>query len=85
MLRFGVYLVGLLLVLVAVYVLLTQTGLAAILPAGLIAVALLLLLGIGLMRAPPDLHHDHHDHVEGEVVETRQRVGDTEIRRTRLP
>lgn len=80
--RFGVYIAGLLLVLVAVYLLLTQTGLSAVIPVGLIAIALLLLLGFGIMRAAHTV--DEHP-IEGrEIVETRQQVGDTEVRRSKL-
>jgi uncharacterized membrane protein len=82
MIRFGVYLVGLVLVLAAIWVLLTQTGLAAIVPVGIIAVALLILLGIGIMRGAATIE-EHPIHAN-EVVETRQQVGDTEIRRSKL-
>ncbi|MCA1814247.1 MAG: hypothetical protein LC624_09915 [Halobacteriales archaeon] len=83
MMRFAVYLVGLLLVLAAIWVLLTQTGLAAIVPVGVIAVALLVLLGVGIMRGAMTIDEHHHD-MPREVVETRQQVGDTEVRRSKL-
>lgn len=82
MMRFAVYLVGLLLVLVAIWVLLTQTGVTAVVGTGVIAVALLIVLGLGIMRGAGTIH-EHHD-LPRESVETRQRVGDTEIRRREL-
>ena len=90
--QFAIYMVGLLVVLAAVYVLLTMTGVSAVVPVGILAVVLLVLLGIGIMRASHTVPRD--DHVtttrevhgtapRGEVVE--RRYGDTEIRRRELP
>jgi hypothetical protein len=78
MVRALVYLLGLVVVLVAVWLLLTQTFVAAVLPFGIAVVVLLILLGIGLMRMPPSERLPH------EITETRQRVGDTELRRSKL-
>jgi len=82
MIRFGIYLIGLLLVISAIWVLLTQTGLTAVAGTGVIAVALLILLGLGIMRGAGTI--DEHPMNANEVIETRQQVGDTEIRRSKL-
>lgn len=85
MLRFGIYLVGLLLVLAAVWVLFTMTGVSDFVPLAVLAVVMLALLGIGVMRAAHTVdEHPPHPAAGREVVETRQRVGDTEIRRSKL-
>lgn len=84
-LRFAVYLVGLLIVLAAVYLLLTTTGVTAYVPVAILAVALLLLLGLGLMGAARQVH-EPHDVGPRETVETRRHLGDTtEVRRRELP
>jgi len=79
MMRFGVYLVGLALVVVAVWVLLVSLNVTAIVPATLIAVVLLLLLGLGVMHGAREVDETPH-----EIVETRQRTGGTEVRRSKL-
>lgn len=81
MTKFAVYMIGLLLVVAAGYVLLTQTGVSAYVPAGIILVALLLLLGLGIMGGSQRIDNSTPTR---EIVETRQQVGDTEVRRSKL-
>jgi multisubunit Na+/H+ antiporter MnhC subunit len=74
MMRLAVYLVGLVLVLAAVWLLLTQTAIAAFIPMTLIVVAMLLILGFGVMRgaeAPPPAVMGGPGVVEERVVEER--------------
>ena len=79
--RFAVYMIGLLIVVAALFVLITQTGLAQVIPLGILAAALVIILGIGVMSAATSV--DEHP-VGREITETRQQVGDTEIRRSKL-
>lgn len=79
MLKFGIYIAGLLVLLAAVYVLLTQTGVSAFVPLAVIVVVLLALLGLGLMRATQTV-----DESPREITETKQQVGDTQVRRSKV-
>jgi fatty acid desaturase len=79
--QFAVYMVGLVVVLAAIWALLVYTGVSDIVPIGIVATVLVLLLGFGLMRASGTV--DEHPPAR-EVTETRQQVGDTEIRRSKL-
>lgn len=64
--RVGVYFLGLVLVLLGVWLFLTQTGISAFIPMSLVLIALLLIVGVAVMRAS---HVGEHAVVEREVVD----------------
>lgn len=69
MMRFAVYLVGLVLVIAALWMLAVQTGISAIVPLSLIAVAILLVLGLGVMKGASAINEPIHAR---EVIEDRR-------------
>lgn len=75
MARIAIYLVGLVLVLAALWLLVTETGLAAVVPFSLLAIGLLLILGLGIIgaaRTVPAERYVEHEVVDRPVTEYRR-------------
>ncbi|HEV8361002.1 MAG TPA: hypothetical protein VGR28_11160 [Candidatus Thermoplasmatota archaeon] len=79
MLRFGVYLIGLALVLVALWTLLVIAKVTDFVPLAIIGVVMVLLLGLGIMSGAKEVAETPR-----EITETTQRVGGTEVRRSKM-
>ena len=77
--RFAVYLIGLALVLVALWSLLVIARVSDFVPLAIVAVVMLLLLGLGIMGGAKEVSE-----ATPEITETRQRVGGTEVRKSKV-
>lgn len=75
--RLAIYLVGLAVVVVAAWILLTQTPLGGIIPGGVAVALILLLVGIGVMASAKSINDSRvsrrvvHNNVGGPVAGTR--------------
>ena len=79
MMRFATYMIGVVLLVVAVWLVLTTLDVIAVLPATIIAAILLFVLGLGVIGASRRAPREPR-----QTETTVQKTGDTEVRRSRV-